>query len=497
MEPDTGPDSGRDSGPGAGREPGPDRGRDTGADAGRDGGRDAGPDHGPDAAGEPGSDAGREPGPDAEPDPGRDGGPGAGSGVEAGPGEVVAFLARLTGLLLRSSGEGAVNVEHTVRHTARALGADASVLLVPDAAALTVTVRGEARTVTLRGVPEVFRLDQVVALKPLVQDVRAGRTGLAEAHRGLVAIETSPPPYPWWLKLLGIVLFTLGFAPLMQSTWYEVGATAVLGSVSAVLAVTADRFPRYAPVLPLVVSTTVSVITVEVFARDTAHGGPVLLMLPALFFFVPGDYLSAATAELAAGFITTGAIRLVYAAFLLVQLYVGVLLGLYLTGTSTRALFDVAAASDLPRWALFLSWIVFTAGTLLAFAIPFRLLPLLLALVYVTVGVQSLATKAIGETGGTFVAAAVLAAVTTRLTLRPKQPPRLVLLLPGFFTLTVGSLGMRGLTTLAGGYVIEGFRDLLKLVTIVTAIAVGLVLGAVLAQPAHPARRGGHLSSET
>lgn len=242
---------------------------------------------------------------------------------------------------------------------------------------------------TLRGFPEVFRLDQVVAVKPLVQDVRAGRIGVAEADRRLAAIEASPPPYPWWLKLLGIVLFTLGFAPLMQATWYEVGATAVLGTVAAALAVAADRVPRFGTVLPLVVSTAVSVVTVEVFARDTAHGGPVLLMLPALFFFVPGDYLSAAAAELAAYYITTGAIRLVYAAFLLVQLYVGVLLGLYLTGTSTRALFDIAAASDLPRWALFLSWIVFTVGTLLAFAIPFRLLLPLLVLVYVTVGVQS------------------------------------------------------------------------------------------------------------
>ncbi|MFF2361931.1 threonine/serine exporter ThrE family protein [Streptomyces sp. NPDC058122] len=413
--------------------------------------------------------------------------------TEAAPDDVAAFLARLTGLLLRSSGEGAALVERTVRHTARALGADASVLLVPDGAALTVSTRGDSRTVTLRGFPEVFRLDQVVALKPLVRDVGAGRIGVAEADRRLTAIESSRPPYPWWLKLLGIVLFTLGFAPLMQSTWYEVGATAVLGTVAAVLAVTADRIPRLATVLPLVVSTTVSVITVEVFARDASHGGPVLLMLPALFFFVPGDYLSAAAAELAAGYITTGAIRLVYSAFLLVQLYVGVLLGLFLTGTSTRALFDIAAASDLPRWALFLSWIVFTVGTLLAFAIPFRLLGPLLVLVYLTVAVQSLATKAIGETGGTFVAAAVLAAVTTRLTLRPHQPPRLVLLLPGFFTLTVGSLGMRGLTTLAGGYAIEGFRDLLKLVTIVTAIAVGLVFGAALAQPrvTSPSAEGG------
>lgn len=407
-----------------------------------------------------------------------------GPDTRAAPDDVAAFLARLTGLLLRSSGEGAGIVERTVRDTARALGAEASVLLVPDGAALTVGTAGGSRTVTLCGFPEVFRLDQVVALKPLVQDIGAGRIGVAEADRRLAAIESSRPPYPWWLKLLGIVLFTLGFAPLMQSTWYEVGATAVLGTVAAVLAVTADRIPRFATVLPLVVSTTVSVITVEVFARDTSHGGPVLLMLPALFFFVPGDYLSAAAAELAAGYITTGAIRLVYSAFLLVQLYVGVLLGLFLTGTSTRALFDIAAASDLPRWALFLSWIVFTVGTLLAFAIPFRLLVPLLVLVYLTVAVQSLATKAIGETGGTFVAAAVLAAVATRLTLRPHQPPRLVLVLPGFFTLTVGSLGMRGLTTLAGGYVIEGFRDLLKLVTIVTAIAVGLVFGAALAQPA-------------
>ncbi|MFG3168282.1 threonine/serine exporter family protein [Streptomyces sp. NPDC048200] len=406
------------------------------------------------------------------------------SDTVAAPDEVAAFLARLTVLLLRSSGEGAVLVERTVQDTAHALGAEAAVLLVPDGAALTVTAGGSTRTVALRGFPEVFRLDQVVALKPLVLDVRAGRIGVAEAGRRLAAIETSRPPYPWWLKLLGIVLFTLGFAPLMQATWYEIGATAVLGTVAAVLAVAADRVPRFGAVLPLVVSTAVSVITVEVFARDTSHGGPVLLMLPALFYFVPGDYLSAASAELAAGYVTTGAVRLVYAVFLLVQLYLGVLLGLALTGTSTRSLFDITAAPDLPRWALFLGWIVFTTGTLLAFAIPFRLLWPLLVLVYLTVGVQSLATKAIGETGGTFVAAAVLSAVATRLTLRPGRPPRLVLLLPGFFTLTVGSLGMRGLTTLAGGHVIAGFQDLLKLVTIVTAIAVGMVFGATLAQPA-------------
>jgi uncharacterized membrane protein YjjP (DUF1212 family) len=396
--------------------------------------------------------------------------------------ELALFLARLTGLLLRSSGEGAELIEDSVRSAARSLGGEASLLLVPDAAALTVTAGGGTRTVTVRGFPEVFRLDQVIALKPLLTDVREGRLGVLEADRRLTRIENAPAPYPWPLKLLGIVLFSLGFAPLMQPTWYEVGSTAVLASIAAVLAIAADRLPRLEKVLPLVVSTVVSVVALEVFAREPSHGGPVLLMLPALFFFVPGDYLSAATAELAAGLITTGAIRLVYAVFLLVQLYLGVMLGVFATGTSTHALWDIAADSDMARWALFLGWIVFTFGTVLAFAIPRRLFWPLLLLVYLTVGVQSLFTKLVGEVGGTFVAAAVLAAAATLLARAEHRPPRLVLLLPGFFTLTVGSLGMRGLTTLAGGHPVEGFRDLLKLVTIVTAIAVGMVFGAALTE---------------
>jgi uncharacterized membrane protein YjjP (DUF1212 family) len=398
--------------------------------------------------------------------------------------ELTAFLTRLTELLLRSSGEGAHLIEPTVTSIARAYGADASLLLVPEAAALTVAAPGEAaRTVTARGFPEVVRLDRVAALKPLTEEAAAGRLPLVEAERRLARIEAMPGPYPWWLKFLGIVLFALGFAPLMQPTWYEIGTTAVLAAIAAAFAVAADRVPRLAKILPLVVATAVSIVTVEVFADDPSRGGPVLLMLPALFYFVPGDYLSAASAELAAGLITTGAVRLVYAVFLLLQLYVGVLLGVYATGASTHALFDVAATADLPRWALFLGWIVFTVGTVFAFAIPWRFLGPLLVLVYLTVGVQSGFTKLIGETGGTFVAAVVLAAAASRYSRGPRRPPRLILVLPGFFTLTVGSLGMRGLTTLAGGYPIKGFQDLLELVTIVTAIAVGLVVGGALTQP--------------
>ncbi|MFJ7631619.1 threonine/serine exporter ThrE family protein [Streptomyces sp. NPDC097595] len=395
---------------------------------------------------------------------------------------LVGFLDGLTRLLLGTSGEGAEQVERSVTSAARGLGGTASVAVLPDAATVAVTSHGRSSAIVVRAFPEVFRMDRVVALKPLLDEVAAGRLDARKAGDRLAAISRAAPPYPWWAKLLGVVLFSVGFAPLMQPTWYEVGSTAVLATVAACLAVAADRLPRLAKVLPLIAAMTVSLLALEVFARSPAHGGPVLLMLPALFFFVPGDYLSAAAAELAAGYLTTGAVRLVYSVALLVQLYVGVILGLVITGRPRQDLFDVAAGADLPRWVLFASWVVFTVGALLAFAVPARLLGMLLVLVYLTVGVQTGLTRLLGDVGGTFTAAVVLGAVTTWLARRPGRPPRLVLVLPGFFTLTVGSLGMRGLTALAGGYAIEGFRDLTELVTLVTAIGTGLLLGAVVAQ---------------
>jgi uncharacterized membrane protein YjjP (DUF1212 family) len=396
------------------------------------------------------------------------------------------FLARLTRLLLRSSGEGAEQIEQSVAAAARAGGGRADLVVLPEAASLIVTSHGRTTAVNVRGFPEVYRLDRVAALKPALADLQDARITVAQADRRLAAIAASPPPYPWWLRTVGIVLFSVGFAPLIQPTWYEIWTTAVLATISAALAIAADRQPRLAAVLPLMAAAAVSLVALEAFARSPEHGGPVLLMLPALFYFVPGDYLSASAAEMAAGFLTTGAIRLTYSVFLLLQLYVGILLGLVVTGRPSRDLYDVATPADLPRWALFLAFAVFTLGTTLAFAIPRRLLPTLLLLVYLTVGVQTAATQLIGEIGAIFASAVILGFAATLLSRRPHQPPRLILILPGFFTLTVGSLGLRGLTALAGGYQIQGFQDLTKMITIVIAIAVGLLLGTVIAQAPTP-----------
>ncbi|UPZ26961.1 threonine/serine exporter family protein [Streptomyces sp. LRE541] len=137
---------------------------------------------------------------------------------------------------------GTRRTERTVHRAAGAFGRRTSLVLVPDGAVVTVGAGpGRVTTVTVRAVPEVFRLGQVVAFKPLLAVVREGRLPVARARERLRDIEEQPAPYPWWWKLTGIVLFALGFAPLMQPTWYEIGSTAVLAVLAAALAVALRR----------------------------------------------------------------------------------------------------------------------------------------------------------------------------------------------------------------------------------------------------------------
>ncbi|MFF0475078.1 hypothetical protein [Streptomyces sp. NPDC004284] len=80
---------------------------------------------------------------------------------------------------------------------------------------------------------------------------------------------------------VGIVLFSVGFAPAVRPTRYEIGTTALLAAPVALLTVLPDRRPRLARVLPLLAAVLVSVVTLGLLQPGHSRGGPVQIMLPA------------------------------------------------------------------------------------------------------------------------------------------------------------------------------------------------------------------------
>jgi uncharacterized membrane protein YjjB (DUF3815 family) len=207
----------------------------------------------------------------------------------------------------------------------------------------------------------------------------------------------------------------------------------------------------------------------------------VLVVVPALFVVVPGDYLSAAAAELIAGRITAGATRLVYAAFVLALLVVGIVAGAEMTGNE-NLLTETPVSPQLPFIAVLLAWVVFAVGLVLAFNAHPSALPWLIPTVLGTYLVQQGTTRLVGDITGTLVAGVLLGSVASIAASRPGRPPRLVLILGGFFVLTVGGLGLRGATALIGNDVVSGLADLRDFFIQMPAVAIALAL-PLLAAP--------------
>ena len=383
--------------------------------------------------------------------------------------------------LLRNSSEGTFFLLVTLRRIAAAYGADIEAAVLMEGITFVVThADGTQRAGVIHAQPALERLDQVSAFKELCARITGGALTAGEASSALERLESAPTPFPWWARLIGVVLFAAGFAPSMQANWREVGGSIVLGGVMGVVYLVGERLDVLRTILPLLASTCVALVGFGFFHEAHAHGGPVLVMVPALFVMIPGDFLCAAAAEIAVGQFTVGTIRLVQSGFVLLQLAGGVIIAAAVTGAGTASLLSSSTVNNMPWAVTVLAWIPFTIGLGLTFCARVKDLGWLLLGVYVAWGVQLGVTWGFGDAAGTFAAATALTLMGILLARKPSRPPSLVIILGGVFVLTVGSMALRGITTLAGGHLIESFRDLTAFSRVAGSLSLGLIVGTTI-----------------
>lgn len=390
------------------------------------------------------------------------------------------LLWRLTDLLLRWSYEGTTSAEAIVRRVARRYAQPVDVTFLPDTAILSVGGHTAART----GTSVVPPLHQVSAFKRLLATIDGGGLTAEQAGRGLAALERLPAPFGRPLRVLGMALFSVGFGISVQATWQEVYASALLGLCVGLLVQAAERRPRLVLVLPFLTSVVVSALVLVAFEQHWISGGPIQLMVPALFFFIPGDTLSGAMLELAAGRVTAGAARLVYSLAVLLMLGFGAVVATLLVGTPTTALFDADVPGNLGQVAVWTGWLLFGVGVMFVFGMAPADFPWALGVIVLTAGTAALADAAFGEPVSTFTGALVMTITALALGRRPSLPPPYVLYLGAFYALTPGSHGLRGIESWTGGDRLQGVTSLASMVGLVTALAVGMLVGATVVRTA-------------
>lgn len=392
--------------------------------------------------------------------------------------EVAGLVRQSAKFLLRNSSEGTFDLHSELRQVGDAYGCKVEALVTMEGLSYVITFPdGSQRNGVVHAQPSLERLDLVSRFKLLLGQITGQEVSAAEALSKLDDLEQSPPPYSVLLRFLGVILFAVGFSPSMQASWREVGYTVVLGATMAVVYLVGERIAMIRTMLPLVASTAVALVGFGILDIAHAHGGPVLVMVPALFVMIPGDFLCAAAAEIAVGQFTVGTIRLVQSTFILLQLAGGVVLGAAISGAGTSSLLDSSTVSNLPVAVTVVAWIPFTVGMALTFCARIKDLGWLLLGVYIAWGIQLAGTWAFGETAGTFLSATVLTLGGVLFGASAKRPPSLVIILGGVFVLTVGSMALRGITTVAGGHLLESFGDLATFLRVASALSFGLIVG--------------------
>ncbi len=395
------------------------------------------------------------------------------------PRPVTEFLALLTKEWVAYGSEG-VSLRRDIQQIARVHGARADIQLLADSATLTVHEGEHVDSIAVVSGQEITRLDRYSDLRLVIAQAKQADADLEALARRIVDIARSPAPYPPWAKALGILLFTTGFAVNVQATWQQLAFTVLTGALVAAIVLAGDRSERVSMLTPLLASVSVSVVVLVAYDWFDVTGGAILLMIPALFLFIPGDILSASMFELADGRVTSGSAQFVYSVFLILLLFLGVVIGVSLTGSEPSVLFGEAAAAEFPVFVPWLGWAVFALGFMLAFSAPMRFYGWILLITLVAFGAQLLGTVAFGEIVGTYLAAAAMIVLALQLSRDPLRPPPMVLALSGFFVLTVGALGLEGFSALVSGNAVAGFTDLLKMLIVGIAIAMGLLTGAVV-----------------
>lgn len=395
--------------------------------------------------------------------------------------DVISLISAVARVMLRGSGEGTVHIRDAVERVAGAYGATVVLLVLPDSILLVINIDEDESTVVIHDVADIPRLDQVASLRELVHVIERGELPAAVALQRLTDLEHAPPRYPAWLSIPGVALFALGFGLNLQPTWQEAMISGAIGALVGAMSLLPRKLPRLVHLQPFVVAVVVSTLVLSLYPRFSFQGAPITLMIPALLFYIPGDTLSAALLELAHGRAAAGAIRLINVLFQLLTMATGVVLGGILSGTHPNAAFGASVTPDFDGWVMILGWLLFAVGMVWCLSIRWRDFGWVVAMIFVAALTQEAATKPLGELGGTFAAAVVVAGAVSLLARRDACPPYLVMILGAVFVLTVGAKGLEGLGSIVDGDGVRGFTSVVEMMEVATALSLGLLAGNILA----------------
>ncbi|MFX0538197.1 threonine/serine ThrE exporter family protein [Ornithinimicrobium sp. Y1847] len=379
-------------------------------------------------------------------------------------------------------------VEEDVHEVAWTLGYQRAQVACSPTGLMVALRSGEAAT--FEQVDGGLRLDQLADVLAVQAELRSGRMAVQDGLARLGRLRAQPHRYRTLGLVVGGLLTGVGIglilAPALSSLLFTL-AVAVLTPAFVLLG---TRGPTWRTLTPFLAAFTISLLAF-LAAGVGWLSAPLWTLVAPIAVLLPGALIVTGLTELAAGAMVAGSSRLAYGLVQLLLFVLGVGAALAVVGVAPESLQEPRPV-DLGWWAPLLGVIIITAAISLMESVPARQIPWLGLTVLATFLAQALTMSAVQTRwAGAFAGAVVAALLSTLIEYVRPELPRMVAFLPSFWLLVPGSLGLISLTQVEIG---PGAAALavVDVVVVVTAIALGVLVGSALARPLrHVARQIG------
>jgi uncharacterized membrane protein YjjP (DUF1212 family) len=402
--------------------------------------------------------------------------PSAPDASSPGVDDVFPLVSDLGQHLLDWSWEGTIGIEDKIERVAGAYDQEVVTLV----GAESVIIQMGPREAFLKGLPGIPPLAALPRLKAWLLDVEAGKFIPAVARDKLKDVAATSGIYPPLLRIFGVMMLSFGFAIDIVGTWEACIVAFLTGIASGIFLLQSERSVQWTLAAPLLAAFFVSLPIMIAYNQDWVDEVPGVLLISALFVFIPGDSITMQAVEIMDGRWSAGVARLFYSIMMLLLLAFGGLFAAGVTGVSTAELAPGNAAGDFPWWAPYPGHIIFTIGVGLAFQMRWKDIPLATVVTLIVTAIAQAGTILFGGTAGTFLAAIGMTVLANAIARSPDRAPAYVWIITPFFTLTPGSHGLRAFESLIGDQPITGLEDFGSLFTILITISIGMIVGLAL-----------------
>lgn len=321
-----------------------------------------------------------------------------------------------------------------------------------------------------------LRFDQTFPLARLVSKTIAARVDPAEGEARLDAVLATPRPYRAWVGVLGYGIQSAGLALVLEPSLLNVLTAFALGALVGMFVAVGGRAPGLAALVPVVSAFVVTAICVVGAVHLGMDHIGLRALIPPLAMFLPGAAITLAVIELTSRDVISGSSRLIAGFVQLAQLAFGILIAAQLLGMSEDHL-SAAAVNKLGAWAPWLGVAVYGIGVMLFLAPPRWFFPWLILITYASYLAQYLGGWLFGSYASGFCGGLVLALTALAVSRLAAAPPAITMILPGFWLLVPGSMGLIGVTELFGA---DGDAALPATLISMVSVAFGLQAGLVI-----------------